>query len=149
MRDFEEQLDILFPRVLQQEGANRLAGFFDGLLLGERSLLQRGPGLVVDLRDDRADDEQAKEQGQADEDLVRGSGLRAQRLPQKMQHDGDAQERRYRHDGGRQQRQQRQQNGDLHGDAGGGAAFAAGESDAEERICGGRRSSGDEQQQQD
>ena len=60
MRDFEEQLDILFSRVFQQEGADRLAGFFDGLLLGERALLQRGPGLVVDLREDRADDEQGQ-----------------------------------------------------------------------------------------
>src|SRR5258708_38744759 len=66
-----------------------------------------------------------------------------------MQHDGNAQERRNRHDRGRQQRQQRQQDGDLHGDAGGAAAFAAGESDTEERIGGPRRSCASEQQKQD
>ena len=49
-----------------------------------------------------------------DQNLVRRRALRSQRLPQKMKHDRNAQERRDRHDDRRQQREHRHQDDDLH-----------------------------------
>ena len=92
----------------------RLGALLERLLGGQLPGLHRLPALVVHVGDHRLHDQHRQKQRQPEQHLIGRRGLRSQRLPQKVQHDGDAQKRRDRHDDRRQQRQQRQQNDDLH-----------------------------------
>jgi hypothetical protein len=58
----------------------------DGHLAGHRRLERR----LVNLRADRRHDEHGQEEREADQDLVRRHLLRAERLPQEMEDDGDS-----------------------------------------------------------
>ncbi len=95
-----------------------------GLLRCDLAGLHRLPPLVVHIRGDRLHNDDGQEKRQPQQHLVGRRGLRSQRLPQEMEHHGDAQERRDTHDGCGKQRHQCQQNDDLHGNADAGTAFS-------------------------
>ena len=101
-------------------------------------VLHRLPALVVHVGGDRLHDHDGQEQGQPQEQLVGWRVLRSERLPQKVQNHGNAQEGSDRHDRRGQQRHQRQQNHDLHRHA---EAPVLSRRDAEqrERVGAGRR----------
>ena len=111
--------------------------------------LQRLPALMVDLLGHRLHHQQSEKQRQPHQHLIRGRGLRTQRLPQKVQHHHHAQERRDRHENRGQQSQHREQQDDLHGHAQRLAGFVLKERNAEQGIGrGGGQGDGGQRQQE-
>ena len=80
-------------------------------------LIHRLPRVVIDLVRHRLQDQEREKHRQANQHLIGRRRLRSQRLPEKVQHDRDAEKRRDRHQGRRQQHHQRQRQRDLHGQA--------------------------------
>ena len=102
----------------------RLGALVERLLGRQLPGFHRLPALVVHVGDHRLHDQDGQKQRQAHQHLIGRRGLRAQRLPQEVQHHRDAQKRRDRHHHRRQQRQQRQQDDDLHRHAERGAVLS-------------------------
>ncbi len=86
----------------------------DGLRLSHLALEVGLDAVVVHLGERRRHDEQAEEEGEPDEHLVRRDGLGAERVAGQRQHDDDLGERRREDEQGRRERQHGEQDDDRH-----------------------------------
>src|SRR6185312_8904924 len=114
MRHFQKQLHIFLPYIAREVRLHRLCPRIPRGRRRQFAFLHRLPCFAIHLTPERRHQRHRQKQRQPQQHLIRRRRLRPERLPQKMQHNRNPQERRQRHDDGRQQREQRQQNHDLH-----------------------------------
>ena len=99
LAELDEQREVGLARLLQHELAQRRRAARRAPR--SRSIWPAIAGCTASALirvADRRHDEHGQEQRQADQDLVRRHLLRAERLPQEMEDDGDSRERGHRHE---------------------------------------------------
>src|SRR3569623_569953 len=133
----EKKLQIAVAGLVQHESGDRLLGLEDRILKADLLVEVRGHRALVDRVPHRRHHEKGEEQREADQRLIGGRLLGAERLAQQRQYDDDAGECRHHQQPGRQQGEEGHEQYDLYAQSVGlTAARIAGDAD---RVEPGRR----------